>query len=128
MRYVFFLSLLCPLLSMCQPITLKGKIINEQMEPVAGATITLKRPGTGQPSSVISQLSSDSKGEFTLTGILLTDTLIITAIGYETAIETLDFNSRGLITIILKRRASLLDEVVINTGYQTIPKERATNC
>ena len=128
MRYIIVLALLCPFLSNCQPITINGKIINEQMEPVAGATITLKRPATGinQLSSVISQLSSDAKGEFTMTNVWLTDTLIITAIGYETAIETLDFNSRGLVTIILKRRASMLEEVVVNTGYQTIPKERAT--
>ena len=113
MRQLLFLALLCPFLSMCQPITLKGKIINEQMEPIAGATITLKRSTNNQPSSVITQLSSDTKGEFTMTNIFLTDTLIITAIGYETAIETLDFNSRGLITIILKRRTALLDEAVI---------------
>lgn len=126
MRYILVLALLCPFLSNCQPITIKGKIINEQMEPVPGATITLKRSVNGQPSSVITQLSSDPKGEFTLSDVRLTDTLIITAIGYETAIETLDFNSRGLVTIILKRRASVLEEVVVNTGYQTIPKERAT--
>jgi TonB-dependent starch-binding outer membrane protein SusC len=126
MRQLLFLALLCPFLSNCQPLTLKGKIINEQMEPVAGATITLKPSVNNQLSSVIHQLSSDPNGEFTLTGILLHDTLIITAIGYETAIETLDLNSRGHITVILKRKTALLDEVMVSTGYQTIPKERAT--
>lgn len=126
MRQLLFLALLCPFLSNCQPITLKGKIINEQMEPVAGATIALKRSVNNQPSSVIHQLSSDAKGEFTLQNVWLTDTLIITAIGYETAMETLDFNSRGLVTIILKRRTVLLEEVVVNTGYQQLPKERST--
>ncbi len=125
MKQLLFLALLCPFLSNCQPITLKGKIINEQMEPVAGATITLKRSVNSQPSSVITQLSSDPKGEFILSNVRLTDTLIITAIGYETATETLDFNSRGLTTIILKRRTSVLDEVVVNTGYQTFSKRQA---
>ena len=113
MKYVFVLALLCPFLSNCQPLTLKGKIINEQMEPIAGATITLKRPGTNQPPSVIYQLSSDARSEFTMTNLFLTDTLIITAIGYETAMETLDFNFRGHITVILKRKASALDDVVV---------------
>ena len=83
------------------------------MEPVAGATITLKRSTNNQPSSVISQLSSDSKGEFTMTDLLLTDTLIISAIGYETTMEIFDFNFRGHITVILKRRTSVLDEAVV---------------
>ena len=120
--------MLCPFLSMCQPIIVKGKVINEQMEPVAGATITIKHaaPGSSQPFSFISQLSSDAKGEFTIPGMLLNDTIIISAIGYETATETLDFNSRNRITVILKRKTALLDEVVVNTGYQQLPKERST--
>ena len=127
MRYIIVLSLLCPLLSMCQPLSLSGTVLNEQGEPVAGATITLKRPATGtnQPSSLIYQLSSDPKGKFTLSDVWLTDTLIITAVGYETAVETLDFNSRGFVTIILKRRASVLSEVVVHTGYQTFSARRA---
>ncbi len=137
MRLLILLALLSPLLSMCQALTLKGKIINEQGSPIPGATITLKRPLTpnakpqtpnSAPSSVISHLSSDANGEFSLTNLHLNDTLLISAIGYEpyTLIYDHTYARYPQTTVWLKRRIGQLEEVVVNTGYQTLPKERAT--
>jgi TonB-linked SusC/RagA family outer membrane protein len=122
---------------MCQPLTLKGKVINEQGSPIPGATITLKRPLTpnakhqtpnSAPSSVISHLSSDANGEFSLTNLHLNDTLLISAIGYEpyTIIYDHTYSRYPSTTVLLKRKLGLLDEVIVNTGYQQLPKERAT--
>lgn len=115
-RNFIVLVMLCPLLTMCQMITIKGKLINEQMEAVEGATILLKRTGA--------YTTSNAKGEFELRDTRLFDTIVISAIGYETTEQP--NNERGLITIILKKKSVTLEEVTINTGYEIIPKERAT--
>jgi TonB-linked SusC/RagA family outer membrane protein len=107
---------LCPLLVACQPITINGKIINEEGKPVSNATIGIKHSNK--------KTISDQYGLFTIHNSLLTDTLVISAVGYETTEEP--NNERGLITITLKRSSKLLDEVILNTGYQDIPKERST--
>lgn len=103
MRKLLFLALLCPFLSNCQLITIKGKIINEQNLPVANATITIKHTS----KTVI----SDANGSFTISNSQFTDTLIVSAVGYQTTQEP--NNERGLLTIILKRKTSLLDEAII---------------
>jgi TonB-linked SusC/RagA family outer membrane protein len=108
---------------MCQPTTLKGKIINEQREPVAGATITVK-PST--PNRATGQLTSDANGAFTITGIRLHDTLVVTAVGYEPYTDVYDASLRDEITVMLTRKTAMMEEVVVNTGYQQLPKERAT--
>lgn len=101
---------------MCQPLSIKGNVINEASEPVAGATITLKRTGLS--------ILSATNGEFGFERVQYGDTVIVSAVGYQSAVEGV--RERGLITILLKRKVGLLQEVVVNTGYQTGTKERAT--
>lgn len=120
MRHILILAFLCPFLSNCQPLSLKGKIINEQSQPVANATITVKRaaqqlnPSTAQQSSIIYQLSSTPNGEFSLTDLHFNDTLIISAVGYTTATEIFDYTMQGHdLTIVLKRKTTAMDDVVV---------------
>ena len=117
MKSIFLIfGLLCYTFSSCQPLTISGRVINEERDPVPGATIMIK--GTNKKAV------ADQNGNFTIQNTFFSDTLIITAIGYETAE---DFNNvRGLITVILKRKITSLNEVIINTGYQEISKERST--
>ncbi len=103
MRKILLLALLCPFLSMCQPTTVKGKILDEQLQPVPSATVTVK--GTNAVTI------SDEKGEFTLPHVFINDTLVVSAVGFETAVEA--NNERGLITIILKRKSNVLDQAVV---------------
>ena len=126
MKNILLLFFLSPLLCMCQQIKIKGKIINEINEPVAGAIITVKRAGKSYENSTPQPVLSDNNGEFSLTGLFYTDTLIITAEGYETLHEIFSENDRGYLLIELKRKLNAMEEVVINTGFQTIPRERAT--
>lgn len=116
MRKFLVLAFLCPFLAACQMITIKGTVINQQMEPIAGATITLKKTNR--------TTTSNDKGEFTIPNTILWDTIVVSAVGYETKEEP--NNERGRITVILNRSAKTLQEVSVNTGYQTIPRERAT--
>jgi TonB-linked SusC/RagA family outer membrane protein len=105
-----------PFISSCQPITINGKIIDENAKPVPNATITIKQSNK--------KTISDEHGLFTIHNSLLTDTLIISAVGYETTEEP--NNERGLITIMLRKKSAMLQEVIINTGYQFLSKERIT--
>ncbi|NCU06019.1 MAG: TonB-dependent receptor plug domain-containing protein, partial [Chitinophagaceae bacterium] len=114
-RLIYCLALLCPLLSMCQQITIKGNVINEEGNPVSAATITIK----GTTNSTV----ANTKGEFTLLNTKPNDTLMVSAIGYQTAIES--NNMRGLITVILKRKITELDETVI-IAYGTTTKRYNT--
>jgi len=100
---------------MCQSITIKGSIINEEGYPVPSATITIK--GTNNTTM------ANAKGEFTLSGTKLSDSIIVSAIGYQTTTEP--NNERGLITVTLKRKVTQLDETVI-IAYGTTTKRLST--
>src|SRR5687767_2401079 len=102
---LFILAILWPFFSMCQPLSLKGKIINEQGDPLEGVTITILRTGIIR--------TSNSIGEFNLTGLQVNDTLKFSAIGYQTSYEVFDQTIRDRITVIMKRKTSELDDVVI---------------
>lgn len=117
------LAICCYIISSCQPVTINGKIINEDGAAVPGATITVK--GT------IKIAVADQDGLFTIRpepGEGLTDTLLISAIGYESQTIPVSRIPRpgSLFTITLKRKIQSLAEVIVNNGYQDIPKERAT--
>lgn len=114
-KLLFFLAY-TPLLSMCQTITINGTVGNEEGQPVPMATVTLKRTGV--------TTFTNSKGAFTIPNTTLFDTIIVSAVGYQTAVEA--NNERGLISVTLKKAAQELSEVIINSGFQKLPKERAT--
>lgn len=113
---LLFLTLLLPLFSMCQTITIKGTVINEEGQPIPAASVTLKRTGF----TVITA----ANGSFTIPATSVLDTLLVTATGYNS--QSVPNNERGLVTIILKPKVTELTEVVVSTGFQDIPKERAT--
>jgi TonB-linked SusC/RagA family outer membrane protein len=141
------MALFCPLLSMCQPLTLKGKILNEEGEPVQGATITLKRPPTPDtkpqtPNTSDSILRSPSsprwgdrggptqsnnQGEFSLTNLQIGDTVTITAVGYEpqTLIINESYARFPSLTLVLKKRTAALDDVLV-MAYGTTTRRLAT--
>jgi TonB-linked SusC/RagA family outer membrane protein len=99
------------------PIDVKGRIVNEKGEPVVGATVKVKGKNIGA--------ISDDKGEFILNDIEVNAILQITAVN----IEGFEWNVNGKAELILtaKMKISQEEEVqIISTGYQEIPKERAT--
>jgi hypothetical protein len=60
---------------MCQPITIKGRVLDAQNQPIAGATITLNRTGFTTVSA--------ENGTFTIINTNLFETITITAVGYH---------------------------------------------
>lgn len=99
------------------PIDVKGRVVNENGEPVI-ATITVK--GTKNSTS------TDVNGVFALKGVDENSTLVITGVNIETY-EIKVSGRNDLATISTKTRIVQGQDVqVVSTGYQDIPKERTT--
>lgn len=97
-------------------LSIHGKVLNGNGESVVGATVVIKGGSKGT--------TTDASGEFTLNGIQSSDTLIISSIGYYPALTGV--NGRTEVIVHLKSNINELSGVTISTGYQQIPKERAT--
>lgn len=111
-------SLLC-LLSQAnaQPkITLKGIVSDSANAPILGATVR---------SLYSRAIAINTEDGFEITLSKLPDTLIVSAVGYTEKKEPVSSNTSKLL-IVLRLSASQLPEVAIHTGYEKIPRERAT--
>jgi len=95
-----------------------GVVHNEDGMPVASATVTLK--GTGRVTV------TDENGAFSFAEIPKEAVLAISCIGYEN-LEYKVGHAATPVIIELKNAAKELQKVaVVSSGYQDIPKERAT--
>lgn len=96
---------------------IKGKIVNEQGEPIPGATITIK--GSNQ------QTSTNENGEFRLNGVSdIEINIIVTSINYEP--EEANWQGEPELNIQLKQHISELNKVqVVSTGFQKITKDKS---
>lgn len=98
-------------------IDIRGRIINEKGEPIAGASVTIKgERGKGA--------STDEDGYFTLTGVDENATILISGVSIET-VEVKVNGRSNLGTLKATARVHESEEIVVNTGYQALPKERA---
>jgi TonB-dependent starch-binding outer membrane protein SusC len=100
------------------PVEVSGRVTNEQGEPLEGVTVVVKSSHDGT--------STDINGYFQLKGVDEKAVLVFSGVNVE-SIE-LPLNGRKELTITLKPRVIALESisVPVNTGYQQIPKERAT--
>ena len=94
---------------------ISGKVINEKGEPIAGATVTVK--GTNISTA------TGPDGFFKIVGADIKALLVISSIGYE--VQTIRVTEKNRV-IQLHVTAQEMKEVTVSTGYQDIPKERAT--
>jgi len=100
-------------------VEVKGRILDEKGLPLPGATVRTK---DGKMST-----QTNGNGEFQLAGVDENALLLINYLGYKTReITVAELKANPVIQMEVK--AGELDEVnvVVNTGYQTLPKERAT--
>ena len=108
-----------PLLIAPALVDVSGQLLNEKGEPVAGATIAVKG---GKKRTV-----AGNNGEFTLEKIDEKSILLISCVGYQSIEYPL--NGRTILQIRLTKTVVDLGDVtitVVNTGYQSLPRERAT--
>ena len=128
MKKYFVLSLLFLLLLLCintsllaQPAapTLYGVVTGNDNHPIVGAAITAIKSN--------SHTVSDATGRFSIK-VAFPDTLKITATGYVTKYITVDSGSASTasLSIQLESERIIVDTVTVSTGYQRLPKERAT--
>lgn len=98
---------------------ISGKIVNENGEPVPGVTVAVK--GTKNA------IAANAEGEFLLKNVDENATLIITGVNIEKR-EIQVAGRTNLGTIIVKNKIAQGQEITveIQTGYQTLPRERAT--
>lgn len=99
--------------------SIKGKVTDaETGEILPGASIKIKHSTNGT--------FADQKGLFELHTTVSADTVVISYIGYlssEIALATVRSN---FLDVRLGRRANQMKEIVVSTGYQNLPQERAT--
>lgn len=95
-------------------LRVKGRIVNDQNQPVSGATIVVR----GQSVAV----SSDDNGEFAISADP-ESTLVITSVGY--AAKDVSVKGNSFLNITLNQSQTGLNEVVV-VGYGTQRKEAVT--
>jgi TonB-dependent SusC/RagA subfamily outer membrane receptor len=98
-----------------QAIDVRGKVVDENGQPLSGATIKVK--GTNVSTS------SDSEGEFFLLGVADGAVIQISFLGFKTR-EIKAANKLGEIRMEIGN--SQLDEVMISTGYFSTTKAKST--
>ncbi|MBE7170297.1 MAG: SusC/RagA family TonB-linked outer membrane protein [Williamsia sp.] len=95
-----------------------GRVVNENGEPVSGATIAVKETSI--------RTTTNEAGYFSLKGIDENAVLVITAVNIETY-ET-RVGSRTNMDVAVKTKITAQEDVTViaTTGYQNISRERAT--
>ena len=86
--------------------------------PLAGATVRLSRSGQ--------LVFTTNTGQFSLQRSVYPDTLTVSFIGYVTFKLPINAQLKASLRVALNASTGQLDEVTVSTGYQTLPKERAT--
>ncbi|HEU0227029.1 MAG TPA: carboxypeptidase-like regulatory domain-containing protein [Arachidicoccus soli] len=98
--------------------TLTGRVISETAKiSLSGAILLLKKSGT--------QCITNKKGEFSIQLKTDNDTLLVKYLGYKSKTLIISDQQNPLL-IILQKGNSKLHEIIVSTGYQKIPEERAT--
>ncbi|WP_162800076.1 SusC/RagA family TonB-linked outer membrane protein [Pedobacter jeongneungensis] len=97
----------------------RGSVKDEKGEPIPNATIKIK-------GSTLAAFA-DNNGLFKLTAVPESGAVIISSLGFKSQETYFSKSNRTELNIVLSEMERTLDEVsVISTGYQNIPKERAT--
>lgn len=109
------ISYLDKLIARFQAIDVRGKILDEKSEPLAGATVVIK--GNGK------SVKTNAKGEFYLQNVEEKEKLLISYIGYQTR-EVNAAADMGSISLVLAD--AKLEEVTVNAGYYTVKERELT--
>ncbi|WP_262249109.1 SusC/RagA family TonB-linked outer membrane protein [Parapedobacter soli] len=97
---------------------LRGRVIGPSGEPLAGTSVLL----IGSRRSV----ATDGAGNFSFAAANLPDSLLFSHVGYLPEKVFVAKTSSKSLDVRLYPDKNVLQEVEINTGYYTVPKERAT--
>ena len=99
--------------------TITGTVISAiDNKPLNGATVKIEFSDA--------TIQTAENGNFTILTTKSSGKLIVSYIGYKTAEVPFNSSNTKLINIILEPNANNLEAVTVSTGFQTLPKERAT--
>jgi TonB-linked SusC/RagA family outer membrane protein len=97
---------------------ISGRVTDDAQSPLSNATVQVK----GGPQTV----RTGADGRFSIQAATGLQTLVFSFVGMQTS-ELPVAEGISNVTFVMKRSEASLDEVVVvSTGYQTLPKERAT--
>ncbi|WP_091152044.1 SusC/RagA family TonB-linked outer membrane protein [Mucilaginibacter pineti] len=100
-------------------IQIKGMVTDTAGEPIQGAVIKVK----GKNIAAI----TNGDGSFEIKDVSMDATLIISSIGYKTESVPVSDIPDSFLKVSLKFNVTSLSQVsIVSTGYQQLPKERAT--
>lgn len=117
-----FLNKLTDLVGSNLQDVIRGKVVDESGKPLPGATIKIK----GGPLKTTYSTTEDGNFSIPLNSQDLT-VLVVSYIGYKTKEVNVSTLDNKLLLINLELQSGQLEEVnVVSTGYQSLPKERAT--
>jgi len=97
-------------------IQVKGKVLNSQNEPYPGINVWV----TGTRIGAV----TDFDGSFILHDVPSNSVIECSGLTIETTRLVLD--GRSTVTITAKEKVSVMNEIVVNNGYQKISKTRST--
>lgn len=113
-------------------LILSVSVFGQQVEKFSG--IVLERT-SGKPLQGVTlhssenkiSVSTDKNGVFILTNIHLPINIQFSCVGYkDTTVLVAKEMLRSDFKVYMTRNDNLIDEVIVSTGFQTIPKDRAT--
>jgi len=117
-KYIFLLLFICLSgLAMAQTSAITGRVIDEENQPLPGATVTLK----GTTNTV----ATDVNGYFKLNAPAGAQTVVIRFTGYLAIEQAVAANGRINVNVQLKATSAQLTEVAV-IGYGSIKKSDAT--
>lgn len=121
MKNILFIIFSLISLSLFSQEKISGVVLEaENQMPIEGATVLVQGTSTS--------VNTDKNGRFEVSFKEESKTvLVINHLAYEQALIDVRLPITGKLVLHLRRATSVLDEVeVVSTGYQTIPKDRAT--
>lgn len=100
------------------PGMVHGYVVDEKNIRIPGVTVYLRKTNR--------VFVTNDAGEFTINNVNDADTLVFTSINYETQIVRANTRADNMIITMKARITRLSGVTVLNTGFQTLTKERAT--
>ncbi|NDC78255.1 MAG: SusC/RagA family TonB-linked outer membrane protein, partial [Chitinophagia bacterium] len=101
-----------------QARVITGRVTDESQAPLSNVTVQVK--GEGQT------VRTGADGRFSVQAGSGVQTLVFSFVGMQTAEQAVAAGASTVSLVMKRSDASLQEVVVVSTGYQTLPKERAT--
>lgn len=119
MKKLLILPAICFALPVMAQQLITGSVLDETTRlPVKGITVAIQNTKTAT--------TTDQSGKFSLSTNENNISLVILGKGYEEKVLSLELPLSEPLRIYLLEKVAQIDEVILTTGYQKIPKERST--